>query len=80
MALETSSPARPTYIGFLLIELAPVVTKAEALAGSSGSSVVLLRRNSRTVEPASPTEAAAIAPAAARRPADGGWAPLVSAR
>jgi hypothetical protein len=44
-ALATSSPARPTHMGFRLTEFAPVVPKTEASAGLNGSSVVPWRRN-----------------------------------
>jgi hypothetical protein len=39
-ALATSSPDRPTYMGFRLTEFAPEVTRTEANAGLNGSSVV----------------------------------------
>ena len=75
-----SRPVRPRYMGFLLIELAPVVTRTEAFVGSKGSIVVPLRRKLRAEAPASANEAAAVAPAAAARAAVGGCASLVSAR
>ena len=80
IACETSNPAMPTYIGFLLIELAPVLTSAEACAGSNGSKVVPLRRNIPADAPPSANEATAVAPATAVRAAVGGRTSLVSAR
>lgn len=79
-AFATSIPARPTYMGLRLTAFAPVVTRTEAPAGSNGSNVVPWRRNCRAAAAASAPETAAVALAAAARAAEGGCAPLVSAR
>jgi hypothetical protein len=78
-ALATSSPARPTHMGFRLTEFPPVVPKTEASAGLNGSSVVPWRRNWAADAAASAPDAVAIAIAEVTREAGGRCAPLVSA-